>query len=114
MPVSSRLRFRSFGCSTCRRLCDSNWRVSAGRALAGLHDLLHRRVVRVRLGDGIQQNLAIAVDDGQQVIEIVRDASGQHAHRFHFGGLPELFFEPIALGHILEHGEHRQPAAVGD
>jgi hypothetical protein len=74
------------------------------RALAGFHDLLDRAVVRVRRGKGIQQDMAITVNDGQQVIKVVRNPAGQHADRFHLGRLPYLFFQLLTFRDVLEHG----------
>ena len=57
-------------------------------ALSGLVDLFEMS----RSGSpalSCQRQLAVAVDDGQQVIEIVRHASRQAAHRLHLLGLGE-------------------------
>jgi hypothetical protein len=83
-----------------------------GRALPRFHNLLDGAVVGISFGDAVQQDMAVTVDDGEQVVEVVRDPTGQHADRFHFGRLPELFFEQLTLGNILEHGEDGLPAPV--
>ena len=44
-----------------------------------------------------QQHVAIAGDDGQQVVEIVGDSSGEPPDRLHLLRLAELLFETIAL-----------------
>ena len=38
-----------------------------------------------------QENLAVAHDDSQEIIEVMRDPSSQPANRFHLLGLPKLF-----------------------
>jgi hypothetical protein len=43
--------------------------------------------LRRRLGHVFDQ-LEIALDDGQQIVEIMHDPAGQAAHRFHLAALP--------------------------
>src|SRR5215813_11162639 len=64
------------------------------------------QVLRTQFG---QEDLAIAHDNGQEIIEIMRDPSGQPADRFHLLGLPKLFlalpkglFRPFPFGAIVE------------
>ena len=40
----------------------------------------------------LQGHLEVAFDDGQKIIEIVRDASGKPAHRLNLAGLLQLVF----------------------
>ena len=47
----------------------------------------------------VHDQLAITRNDREQVIEIVSHAASQHADRFHFLRLPQLFFEAASLGH---------------
>ena len=57
-----------------------------GRPLAGALDLLDLApfgIVRVEAGE---EQLAVAGDDGDQVVEVVGDAAGELAHRLHAGG----------------------------
>ena len=42
--------------------------------------------------------LRIAEDDGQQIVEIMRDAAGELTHRFHLLGLGEFLVELIDRG----------------
>ena len=42
--------------------------------------------------DDVQQDIAVADDNGQQVVEIVGDAAGHSADRLHLLGLPQLLF----------------------
>ena len=57
-----------------------------------LGDLLHRRVV-----DLVAEDLRVPQDHGEQVVEIVRDAAGQMAERFHLLRLLQLRFQLHAL-----------------
>jgi hypothetical protein len=77
-------------------------------ALAGRVDLLDVLVVH---GDSrrsiLLQDLRAAQDDGEQVVEVVRDAAGQTSHRLHLLRLLKLDFElglrllcPLALGDV--------------
>ena len=70
------------------------------RALAGLQDLLRRVMIRIARLQRVQDQLAVARDDGQQIIEIVRHAARQHAHRFHLLRLPQLRFQLPAHRHV--------------
>jgi hypothetical protein len=77
-----------------------------GGPLAGPNDLLE--IVPegiVGLTMSIQQKLGIAVDHGQQVVEIVGNAAGQPAHGFHFLGLAQLSFQLAALGQVPVHAD---------
>ena len=61
-------------------------------AFPGLMDLLEvgpQRIARAQVGE---QQLAVAVDDGQQVVEVVSHAARQTPDRFHLLGLLELGF----------------------
>ena len=65
----------------------------AGGALGGLRDLLRgtrRGVVEVRR----RQQRGVAVNDGEDVVEIVRDAAGELADGLHFLRLAQLFLQP--------------------
>ena len=62
---------------------------------------------RDALGDAVQflvrhqllgKVLRIAEDDGQQIVEIMRDAAGELTHRLHFLGLGEFLVELIDRG----------------
>ena len=49
----------------------------------------------------LEQDFGVAVDDHQQVVEVVGDAARQAPDGFHFLRLPELFFQLAALGNVL-------------
>ena len=77
MLVRTSCRSSTLGSTTCCRLNISSWRVSPAARVAGLADLLD---VRAHGVGGLQlreDELAVAQDDGQDVVEVVRDAAGQ-------------------------------------
>ena len=50
----------------------------------------------------LEQQVGVAEDRGEQVVEVVRDAAGEPADRFHLLRLPELLFAlPERLGASL-------------
>ena len=51
-------------------------------------------------GGGETAQLGIAIDDGQQIVEIVGDSAGQFADRLHLLRLPQLLLQLNALGDI--------------
>ena len=77
--------------------------------VASFHNLVEvtpHRVVGVKT---VQHQLAVPVDDGQEVIEIVGDSTRQPTDRLHLRRLLKPFFQSLALGHILFGGNE-----VGD
>jgi len=57
------------------------------------------RAFGARLDDAALGDAEIADDDGQEIVEVVRDAAGQLADRFHLLRLPQrLFGQFAALG----------------
>ena len=56
----------------------------------------------------------IADDDGEQVVEVVRDAAGELADRLHLLRLPQLFLDQAALGEVASDlGEaHDRPVSL--
>ena len=78
-------------------------------------DLAQARVVG---GQAAPEELAVSHDDHQQVVEVVRDAAGQPAHRLHLLRLAELLLHapslrlgPALFRDVEEH--HRQEAGRG-
>jgi hypothetical protein len=58
-----------------------------------------------------QRQLQIAEDDGQEIVEIVRDAAGQLSERFHFLRLTQACFgrlPPFAFRMELTRRFHRE------
>ena len=52
---------------------------------------------RVGLGQAPLQHFEIADDHGEQVVEVVRDAAGQLADRFHFLRVTQLLLDPLPV-----------------
>ncbi len=55
----------------------------------------------VRFGASLQQ-VEIAEDHGQEVVEVVGDPAGQLAHGLHLAGLGQLFFQGPAVGDVQQ------------
>jgi hypothetical protein len=58
------------------------------------------------------EEFGVTIDDGEEVIEVVGDATGEAADGLHFGGLDELSAEVVlflfgfpAVGEVLEDAE---------
>ena len=58
------------------------------------------------------EQVGVAADDGEQVVEVVGDPAGEPADRFHLLRLPELFLEPLAVGDVLVDAEHADDLAA--
>ena len=89
--------FRStgLGCSTCCRLNASSWRVSVA--------------ARVAVVGGVQQQLDVAGDGREQIVEVVRDAAGELSDRLHLLRLAEPRRQLGTVGYV----HHRADAAHG-
>ncbi|MFT3766272.1 MAG: hypothetical protein QM820_12285 [Minicystis sp.] len=77
----------------------------AAGALAGVEDDLGVAAHRTLLLHRAEDALAAAVDDGEQVVEVVGDAAGELADDLHLLGLVQVFLEPLALGHVGGHDD---------
>ena len=62
----------------------------SGRALAGLLDLVELEPDVASFVDTLEREAGESEDGGQQVVEVVRDAAGEPADRFHLLRLLEL------------------------
>ncbi len=75
------------------------------RERRGAVDALIRRVeialhVGAALREALVQQMQAALDDGEQVVEIVRHAAGELADRFHLLALAQRFFRLFAFLHL--------------
>ncbi len=84
------------------------------RSLAGELDLLCVRPPRVARGQRGEQQLAVAVDRGEQVVEVMGDATGQATDGLHLVRLAELLLEPPPGRDVEGHDDPRRPAAHGE
>ncbi len=76
--------------------------------LLDLHDVLEGRVGRPVVGE---QQVGIADDRGQHVVEVVRDAAGELADRLHLLALGEILLQGALLGRV-EREDDRARALV--
>src|SRR5689334_15531758 len=59
-----------------------------------------------------RQQLHVADDDGEQIVEVMRDAAGKSSHRFHLLTLPQLSFEQPFLGDVTSSNKAALQLAV--
>ena len=99
------------------RNCSSGWVLREGGGLAARMMDFGHLAHRLRVGGDVRgEDLAVAVDDGEQVVEIVRHAAGELADRLHLGGLGDLPLEPGFLAGVGQPEQYRrlaQPAYPG-
>src|SRR5438876_10580026 len=82
------------------------------RPVCGLADFLGVVAARVTGGQVFEQQVDVARDRGEDVVEVVRDAAGQPAHRFHLLRLAQLLLEQHALGRVAADAENTDEPAV--
>ena len=82
----------------------------AGGAVGGFLHFFHAGAQRIAGLHLVEHQLAVAFDDGEQVVEVVGHAAGQPAHRFHLLRLAELLFQSAPLGDVL--GDHLEALEV--
>ena len=82
------------------------------RALARLLHLLHMLPFPAVPAQPGQQHLGIAENGAEDVVEVMRDASGQRAERLHALGMPQARFErlPFPLAPLAEQRIHQDLA----
>ena len=100
MSATTAFRSSSVGSMICLRLKASSWRVSPAALapafwISAMSALA--RIGRIEVG---QQQLAVAENHGQQVVEVVRHAAGQPADGFHLLRLLILRLERAAFGDV--------------
>ena len=94
------------GSSSCWRLKARSWRVSAV-ALSPAFLICSQFLCSVPGGGQFAiHQVAVAGDHGQQIIEIVRNPSGQLPNRFHFLSLPQLLLQNLLFGDVLHQRDH--------
>ena len=64
-----------------------------GRAIGGAVDLFDFAGDGIAGRQNVQQQLGVALDDHQEIVEVVRDAAGEATDGFHFLRLAKLVFE---------------------
>ena len=82
------------GCSTCRRLKASSWRVSAAARWPAWRICSRSPRIGSLAAELLEDQLAVAQDPGEQVVEVVRDPARELAHRLHLLRVTELLLAP--------------------
>src|ERR1019366_1866902 len=83
-----------------------------GRALAGAANFLNRRSLGIVCRKVVEEHVAVAVDDGQQVVEVVGNAAGEASDGLHFLRLQQLFLQAAALRGIAQDSVYGHRLAV--
>jgi hypothetical protein len=61
-----------------------------------------------------QQQVAMARDGRQQVVEVMRHAAGKFAHGLHFLALHELLFKALEFGRVVQNRQQGRARRIGD
>ena len=85
-----------------------------GGALRRLADFLHVAALAVPRGQLAQEQLRIAQNRRQQIVEVVRDAPRELSHGLHLLGLAELLFEVPLIGDVPLRAPHPHQVPVLD
>ncbi len=72
-------------------------------------ELLASWIVR---GKAIQNKVAVAHDNTQEVVEIVGDATCQQPHRLHLLGNDQLLLKTLAIGNVLRDSKNTDDKAL--
>ena len=81
--------------------------------MSGVGDRAHIAAERIVRRQPVEKNSAIAGDDRQQIVEIVRDAAGQLADGFHLLRLTQLCLELQAIADVGDAAANQDAARVG-
>ena len=92
--------FLEVGDDRIERLASRERQQLARQALAAIGGRMHGvdRLQMLRVGEPAAQQLRVAADDHQQIVEIVGDAAGQLSERLHLLRLGELLLRPLERG----------------
>ena len=82
--------------------------------MAGLGDALDGFRRRFRVQRLAVQQAGMALDHREQVVEFMRDSSGQAAHSFELLGLAQLSFELQVVRHVLHEDQEARPGLQHD
>ncbi len=75
-------------------------------AVGCLFHLLDAEPQRRRIRHAVEQELRVAFDDHQQIVEVVRHASGELADGLHLLRLAQLIGEALAFGNVQRNSDH--------
>ena len=76
-----------------------------GPLARGRH-LVYEVAVRTRVREFVEKDLGVPVDDRQQVVEVVRDATGQKPRRLRLLRVPELLLHLFPFGQVDHNGRN--------
>ena len=82
------------------------------RPIGGFENLFGIAAQRVQGGELIENHPVVAGDYGEHVVEVVRHATGQAAHRLHLLRVQQLRFQGFAGGDVADEGDPEE-AVVG-
>ena len=102
---TSPFRLTTRGSSGCFREKASRLRTSSAPRSAARSAMSAVSRARASATGPFGQQVQIADDDGQKVVEVVGDAAGQLADAFHLLGLRQLALRHPSIGHILTNGD---------
>ena len=115
------LRSSRRGCITCLRLKASSWRVRPAARFGGALDLLDVGAARIAGVEAVEDQVGVAEDGREHVVEVVRDAAGEPADRFHLLRLaqlrlavPQRLLGLPALGQVADPGDEEGAAGRVD
>ena len=97
---TSALTSTSSGCSGCLRAKASRCLVRLAPRSAASSISLATAASWGSIGDGFFQNADRAGNHGQDIVEVVRDATGELADRIHLLRMPQLGFRSLLFGQV--------------
>ena len=92
--------------------CQQTLRERRG-TMSGVGNRAHIAAERIVWRQPVEKNSAIAGDDSQQIVEIVRDAAGKLADGFHLLRLTQLCLELKAIADVGDAAANQDAARVG-
>ena len=112
VSMTSALMSVSRGSSGCLRANASRCRVRSAPRSAASSIILAIAASYGTVFDGGDQNLDRSGDDGQDVVEVVRDAAGELADRFHLLGMPDALLGGDLVGEVAEEAVEQDALAA--
>jgi hypothetical protein len=113
MPAIALFRSVTLGCACLAAAEREKLARERGGAFAGVEDLVGEAAQRAGGGDLRAQQIAVAGDHGEDVVEVARHSARQAPHGVHLARVAELLFELAAAGDVAEYQDGAlQPAAL--
>src|SRR4051794_21782279 len=89
-------RFQHLATAECQQLAGE-----CSRTIRGLADLLHFVAHWIALSDFAQHQVAVALDDREEIVEIVSDATRESSYGFHFLRMAKLVLKLSPFGDVF-------------